>query len=230
MKIIKNGRKRLEIKASQLIERKIQELLKTQESVVIGIPGGRSVSGIFEILKKQPISWEKVHIFMVDERLVSLDDPDSNFNQAWKVFIEYLVKQFKLPRENMHPYIYFNQDTSEGVKAYRAELKKLNGNFDIILLSSGEEGHVASLFPNHESIRNQSEFFIALEDSPKPPKRRISASRKMLQKSKLAVLLFFGKEKRLALEKFQDRNVSINECPAKLVNKISDSYVLTDIK
>ena len=55
MKIIKDKKKVLEIKAAQIISFKIRKLLKTQDNVILGIPGGRSVRGIFELLKKQRI-------------------------------------------------------------------------------------------------------------------------------------------------------------------------------
>jgi len=229
MNFTTDTREAIDQKVTQLIVSKIHELLKTQDKVILGIPGGRSFLGIFDLLKKQTVPWGKVHIFMVDERLVDTDSPQSNFRQAWDACIQYLVEDFDLPRENMHPYTYYNQPVEEGLEAYKTELKEIADGFDIILLSSGEDGHVASLFPNNDSIKDGGEFFISVPDSPKPPAGRISASRKMLQKAKLSILLFLGEEKKQALENFNS-SVSITECPAKLVNEISESYVFTDLK
>lgn len=229
MKIIQNKRKELEIKAANQITQKIHEYLKTQPHVVFAIPGGRSILGIFSLLKHQNISWEKVHIFMADERLVSPDSSDTNFRQAEKEFLEYLVKQNKLPRKNLHPYTYFNFPDEKGLEAYKNELKEISDKFDILLLSSGEDGHVGSLFPHHPSIKDPSEFFIISKDTPKPPTKRLAASRKLLEKSKTAILLFFGETKAQAFKNFQDKNLSIIDCPAKLVQSIQDSHVFLDI-
>src|SRR3989338_11499226 len=169
MKIINAKRKELEIKAVNLITQRTHELLKTQPHVILAIPGGRSISGIFNILKHQNIPWDKVHIFMVDERLSKAEDSQTNFRQAEKEFLEYLVKQNKILRKNLHPYTYFNFPNDKGPNAYRNELKELSDRFDITILSSGEDGHVGSLFPNHDSIKNPSDFFIISNDSPKPP-------------------------------------------------------------
>ena len=54
-------------KAADIIAQSINKLLSTQEQVVLGIPGGRSVSRIFQKLKGKNIPWKKVHIFMIDD-------------------------------------------------------------------------------------------------------------------------------------------------------------------
>lgn len=229
MKLIKGSKKEIEIKAVNIIVRRIRELLKTKDNVVLGIPGGKSVSGILDLLKSQKIPWQKIHIFMIDERPVPLTNSESNFGQAKKIFLDYLTEQYIIPKQNTHPYIYYNLEGNLGTKAYKRELRKISDSYDIAILSAGEDSHIASLFPNHESIKNFSEFFINVANSPKPPKKRMSASKKLLQKSQTAILLFMGEEKRDALNKFLDNRLSINECPAKLINEIRDSYALTDI-
>ena len=228
MKIINAKREELEIKAVNLIASKIHEYLKTQPRVVFAIPGGRSISRIFSLLKHQNIPWGKVHIFMVDERLANSDNSDNNFKQAEKDFLEYLVRQNKLPGINLHPYTYFNFPAEKGLEAYKNELKELSDSFDIVLLSSGEDGHVGALFPHH-SIKNPSDFFVIFNDSPKPPAKRLTSSRKLLEKSKTVILLFFGEEKAKAFKNFQDSKLSILDCPAKLVYKIEDSHVFSDL-
>jgi 6-phosphogluconolactonase len=229
MKIIEDKRKKLELKASQIIAGKIRSLLKVKDKVIFAIPGGKSVSGIFSILRKEKLSWQKVHIFMVDERYVSLDDDMSNYGLAYDSFIRYLFKQHKLPRQNVHPYIYYKLNGKQGINAYKNELREFSHSFDIVLLSAGEDGHVASLFPDHDSVKNQSDYFIKVDNSPKPPKNRMTASRKLLERSGMAVLLFFGICKRDAYEKFLNAKTSVFQCPAKLVQKIEESWILTDV-
>ena len=121
--IIKVKSHELASKAAHLIKKSIDKIEK--DYVVLGVPGGRSAAEIFEALKKEDISWDKVHVFMVDERLVPEDHEDSNF----RLVKEHLAEA--LPEENVHPY---NEN-------YEQELKKYGGAYDIILLSSGEDGH-----------------------------------------------------------------------------------------
>ncbi len=220
--IIRGTRKELEQKAAWLIADQITEMLKDQPTVVLALPGGRSVSGIFQRLREELVPWDKVHIFMVDERLVPLTDKESNF---------LLVQEFladALPKENLHPFMYDESLPDKGTKAYQEELDKYGGVFDIVLVSSGEDGHIAGLYPNHHSIANTESSFITMDDSPKPPSNRMSASRALLEESTLGIVLFFGESKKDALQHFFDNNFLVRQCPAKLISSLPAYMVLTD--
>lgn len=220
----------LDITAVGIIRDAINILLKKQESVIFGIPGGRSVQGIFVLLKNErDIPWERVNIFMVDERIVSTESEESNFKLAKNGFIDQLIGRDVLYEKNVHPFVIDRNQSDLGISSYEYELKRCGGIYDVVLLSAGEDGHIASLFPNHHSIRDESEFFIITNDSPKSPSRRMSISKNLLLKSKIAIILFIGEMKRDAYSKFMDDGVDWTSLPAKLVLKIKDSYLLTDL-
>jgi len=109
-------------------------------------------------------------------------------------------------------------------------LKTYGGKFDVVLLSAGEDGHIGSLFPNHDSIKNDEEGYILVENSPKLPEKRISASRKLIEKSENAILVFFGEGKGDAYEMFKDENTKVEECPAKLVEGIESTTIFSDVE
>jgi len=215
--------------ATELIAKNIANVLKSKEFVVLAVPGGRSVAGIFKEFITADIPWQKVHIFIVDERLVPLEDQKSNYKLAFDSFLGELVAKNKLPKENIHPFVYDSQSIDKGTNAYETELKKFGGVYDIVLLSSGEDGHVGGLYPSHHSFSDESEFFVYMDDSPKPPKDRMSMSRKLLLKSEYAILVYLGAGKKDALDMFLDENVSVKDCPAKIVQEIENSWIVTDI-
>ena len=64
-------------KISKLLKESIDKILSEKEKVLLGLPGGRSVPFIFKYLKDELIEWEKIHVFMVGERLVSIEDDDN---------------------------------------------------------------------------------------------------------------------------------------------------------
>jgi 6-phosphogluconolactonase len=97
-----------------------------------------------------------------------------------------------------------------------------------VLLSAGDDGHVASLFPWHETIRSEEEFFLMTETAPKPPPGRMSASARLIGASAVAVLLFFGHEKRAAFRDYLNAERPVERCPARLINTIREHFVLTD--
>lgn len=209
-KILIGNREELEQKAANLIEEKINLLLK--EKIILGFPGGTSVSGILQNLAKKNLNWEKIHIFLVDERITP-DKKETNFH----IINENFLRKIEIPKENIHRF--------ENLEKYNEEFKSLFEYFDIILLSSGEDGHVASLFP--QGVLH-GENFIKIDNSPKPPSTRMSASLKLLEKSKISFLLFFTKNKKQAYKKFLDESVALEDCPAKLVNETEESYVFVD--
>lgn len=227
--IEKENIKDLDNVVADKIKESIDRVLEGKDYVVLGIVGGRSVRGVFDQLKNVDVAWDKVHIFMVDERLVSIDSKESNFRQANELFISDLMDNDKTGKGNVHPFILEKDLDDYGVRKYEEELKKYGGKFDVVLLSSGGDGHVGALYPNHSSIESDEEFFITMEDSPKPPKKRMSASRKLLERSKFAFVLFYSDEKKKALKNFKNPELSVLDCPVKLVNEISETYVFTDI-
>ena len=226
---IKSTRKNLERYASEVIENCIRKVLKKQGKAIFAIPGGRSVSEIFKNLIGISIPWEKVHLFMVDERMVPLDDTESNFRIAKESFIDLLISNNSLPKENVHPFIINTSETDKGLSQYEKEFKQQGGKADLVLLSAGEDGHVASLFPNHHSIKNESELFITVNDSPKSPKQRITMSRSFIQRAEYVLVFFFGERKRNAYNLFTSDDADSISCPAKLALSVKNSFVFTDI-
>jgi 6-phosphogluconolactonase len=205
----------------------IDDLLRKKDYVILGIPGGRSVLGIFALLKNEErIPWKKIHIFMIDERIVPICDIESNFKLANDGFIKNLIKKNILPKENVHPFI-FKKKADFGLSDYEDELIRYGNFYDIMILSAGEDGHIASLYPKHDSIKNNSGRYLFMEDSPKPPSRRITVSRKMVLKSKVVILLFIGKSKKQAYKKVLDRDDDFYSCPARLVKNVKKLYILT---
>lgn len=216
--------------AADLIARAVDSLLAAQARVVLAVAGGRSVVGTFECLaQRTTMPWQRIHIFMVDERLVALDDSQSNFKLAQDKLFAPLVARQVLPKDNIHPFRY-NPDTPDaGIGAYEAELKKFGGRYDIILLGVGEDGHTAALFPNHHSIRNNAPYFLTMADSPKPPPRRMTASRSLLVRAQYGIALFLGEPKHQALKNYQDQTLSVEACPIKIIDEVKHGFVITDL-
>lgn len=174
---------------------------------VFAVCGGRSVEGIFAALAaRTDLHWPSIHLFLVDERVVAADHPDSNQRQVQAALVEPLFQRAGLPAASLHgfdlPQRPAMADAAAAAEACNGALLALGGRFDAVLLSAGEDGHVASLFPGHRSIDDPSAGYIAFDDSPKPPPGRISASRRLLMGARSAALVFAGEAKRAALSAF----------------------------
>jgi 6-phosphogluconolactonase len=76
----------------------------------------------------------------------------------------------------------------------------------------GEDGHIASLFPNHSYLEDQ--MVVVERYSPKPPKERISMSYKQLNKAYYILKLIIGESKQKATALMQ-KNENI---PVSMIN------------
>jgi 6-phosphogluconolactonase len=199
------------------------------DPLVLAVVGGRSVGGIFAALQKVPVPWTRVHVVLADERLVPIDSDDSNWKLVNVDLVEPLRRSGALPAANIHPFQVDDSLPERGVAAYRETLRQLGGRFHVAVLSAGEDGHTASLFPRHPSVDDPGESYILVTGAPKPPPGRTSASRRLLAATDLGVIAFYGEGKREALRLLDDPELGIRDCPSKVVNQMSAGVVLTDL-
>ena len=118
-------------------------------------------------------------VFYADERVVPLNHPDSNHNLC----MTELFSKVPIPQSNIHTIdISLANDLEELCDAYEKELIHEFAQrdsarfpiFDLILLGIGPDGHTASLFPGHELLSEEDRWVAYIEDSPKPPPKRIT--------------------------------------------------------
>lgn len=149
----------------------------------VALSGGRIMQRCFtatvELAGQRHVSFANVHFFWADERCVPPTDPDSNF----KLANELLLLPLKIAAKNIHR-LRGEDSPAAAVSQAEAELGRTVPNtpghrpvLDLVLLSMGEDGHIASLFPNADpkSLKSRAPF-LPMENSPKPPPRRISLS------------------------------------------------------
>ncbi len=213
---------------AQALGEAIDSVLKENGRMVLGLCGGRSARGVLTHLRGLGIPWERVHIFMVDERILPIESPERNFAIVKEVLAAPLIRASELPADNVHPFIPRAQFEDFGVKEYTRELDKQGGRYDVVFLSAGEDGHIASLFPKGSVLSDDPGHILVL-DAPKPPPRRMSASRRLLLQSRWGVLIVAGEEKRKAYEALRDPRTGFAECPAVLVKQLPGAVVLTDL-
>ena len=64
----------------------------------LGLAGGSLIKMLAKLKEKEDVSWEKWHVFWVDERCVKHNDKESNFGGAYEI----LFKDVPIPRQNLH--------------------------------------------------------------------------------------------------------------------------------
>jgi len=157
----------------------------------IVLTGGQSVLSLYKILSKADSNWDKWHIYIGDERFLPAGHKDRNdqiINEIW-------LDNSTIPKKNIH-FIKAELGLLEARVEYEDILKRID-KFDIVLLSLGDDGHIASLFPNH--IYPEEQMVVVERSSPKPPKERISMSYQQLNKSHYIFKLIIGGSKQKAV-------------------------------
>ncbi len=132
------------------------------------VSGGSTPKPFFDALAERNLDWRKIHITLADERWVASDDKDSN---------EKLVRE-SFPKAANIISLYNGKNTpQEGIADAEKALAKIMP-FSVVILGMGEDGHMASLFPNHPSFQEgiiaAKGNVIAVDNSPKPPSQRIT--------------------------------------------------------
>jgi 6-phosphogluconolactonase len=167
---------------------------------------------------------------MVDERLVPLEDEQSNFGGLKRLLFDSLVEEGVIASEQLHPFVTRPSSSDFGCSAYHDELAKYGGRFSVVVVGVGEDGHIAGLFPHHRTLSETKATFLHFHDSPKPPADRMTASSPLVSGSDLAVVLALGEGKRVAWDAFRNELTSVTECPAKLALAAKECVVLTDLE
>jgi 6-phosphogluconolactonase len=146
----------------------------------------------------QQIDWSRVHLFWGDERYVPEDDEERNEKQAREALLDHI----DIPSSQVHPMAAsdgeFGSDVGAAALAYEqilaanAEPGDPAPNFDVHLLGVGPEGHINSVFPDTPAVRETTRMVVAVEDSPKPPPRRITFTMPAVQRCREVLLLVSG--------------------------------------
>ena len=127
------------------------------------------------------VRFDKWEVFYADERAVPLDHEDSNHRLVKEEWLDKIPAGS--PKPTVHPIdVKYLDDTQELADQYQEVLMRSFAAkdsvklpiFDLLLLGCGPDGHTCSLFPNHELLRESDAWVASIEDSPKPPPRRIT--------------------------------------------------------
>ena len=191
----------------------IESASRAGKSHCVALSGGRIAQIFFtstvEQAKARKISFASVHFFWADERCVPPTDKESNFHLAnGLLFVPLKISEGRVHRIR-------GEDSPENaMKTAESELRRIvppnkNGQpvLDLIFLGMGEDGHVASLFPNTPvEIVNSTKPFLAVENSPKPPSQRISMSYAVIAAAKNIWVLVSGTGKEAALRESLAQN------------------------
>ncbi|MBX7454505.1 6-phosphogluconolactonase [Mycolicibacterium sp. 3033] len=176
----------------------ITAAIAARGSASVVLTGGGTGIGLLERVKERSseIDWSKVHVYWGDERFVTADDDERNDKQAR----EALLDDVDIPAVNVHAMAASDGEFGDDLDAAAAGYEQLldetfvapESEFDVHLLGMGPEGHVNSLFPDTDAVRETQRMVVGVSDSPKPPPRRITLTLPAVARSREVWLVVSG--------------------------------------
>ncbi|VDK81047.1 unnamed protein product [Litomosoides sigmodontis] len=193
----------------------LKKAITERDAAKIALSGGSMPPMVAPLLARlKDIDWSKVRIFVADERMVPLSDNDSNTGAYTKV----------LPSDIIQSFVSYGpvDNTALCAKNYEAQIYRCTTEtdegwpvFDLLLLGIGPDGHTCSLFPGHAVLKENVKWVAEVEDSPKPPPRRITLTLPVINHARYVAFICTGKNKgKLIREIIDDQNSSY---PAAMV-------------
>ncbi|OGJ54587.1 6-phosphogluconolactonase [Candidatus Peribacteria bacterium RIFCSPHIGHO2_02_FULL_49_16] len=214
-------------KSADIIASSIQKSITGRGECLLCLSGGKTPCPVYtEIGKRKDIDWQKVSIFLCDERYVPRDHTMSNQKLIHKTLLRHdqlLVGSSQFPNTSL--------PLEHCIADYAARIKTLwhNHSTDIAILGMGIDGHTASLFPplsdaelgDEKLVLHTTTHQFAVHD-------RITLSLNALAASRHCIVLLTGEKKRHIWEEMMYSNEDERRWPMKRILEICDVTVVTD--
>jgi len=186
---------------------------------LIVLAGGSTPRELYRMLRGADTDWSHWHVYFGDERCLPVHVAERNSRMAASAWLDHVA----IPRDQIHA-IPAETGTRAAALAYSETLRGF-GDFDLVLLGLGEDGHTASLFPGRDwGATASAPDALAVFDAPKPPSQRVSLSAARLSRTRALLFLVEGESKRNAITQWR-AGVDI---PARAIHPASGVDVLVE--
>lgn len=190
--------------AARLLTRLV-DVQAARGSASIVLTGGGIGTATLEALRESPavnaIEWDRLDVWWGDERFVPADDDQRNERQARQALLDHVpvdpARIFPIGASD-------GPDAEpEGAAERYAELLRSRTtpedhgpvpSFDVLLLGLGEEGHVASVFPESPAVYDTRPV-VGVHGCPKPPSLRVSLTLPSIRAAREVWVIVAGESK-----------------------------------
>jgi 6-phosphogluconolactonase len=197
----------------------IEEALAGQELATLAVSGGSTPKLMFEKLATEPVRWDRVHLFWVDERSVPPTDAASNY----KLTEDHLIARARIPHRNLHRVV-GEAKPALAARRYGEEIREFFGleegempHFDIVHRGMGPDAHTASLFPGDPLIDDR-EGIAAATYAEKFKQWRVTLLPGALLAAKHTVFLVAGEDKAEAVRAVFREEYDPKKYPAQIAS------------
>ena len=173
--------------AARLVAERLAEQARAGGGIVL--TGGSTPRRAYELATELEPDWSRAELWWGDERCVPPDDEESNYAMAKAALLD-RIEQLPGAVHRMRGEL----GRDAGAAEYERELTGV-GDFDLVLLGLGPDGHVASLFPNFPSLDVTDRSVIGSEAGHEPFVDRISLTLPRIGATRELLFLVTGDDK-----------------------------------
>ena len=138
---------------SNLIATNISESKSNDFS--IGLSGGNTPKLAYSMMLNDISDFSNITLWTIDDRWLPLTDENSNQKM--------INSNFGKTNAKILPIKYSGENPHEDAELYSLSLKENINKFDTGVIGLGDDGHIASLFPNTAGLEETDNLFIANE-------------------------------------------------------------------
>jgi 6-phosphogluconolactonase len=159
------------------------------------------------------VDWSEVDFYFGDERYVDSWSEDRNALAARRDLLDHVgadpARVHEMPASD-------SGLTLEEAAAAYADTVHANGTgeFDVVMLGMGPDGHVASLFPGHPALDVEDRIAVAVSGSPKPPAERLSLTFPALNRTRAVWFVVSGEGKAETVARARRSGADRHDVPA----------------
>lgn len=206
--------------ASNFLKNRIEALLQAKDIVHIALPGGSTPMPILKLLANEKLDWARVCFYQTDERIIPIDNKENNYSFLNDVF-------FSQTKALSFPMYTGEHSPEQSCESYIIDLEKLENHnniprFDLIVLGMGEDGHIASLFPN-SALLSELNKWVAVDQEKRNGTSRMTLCFPVLNNALETVLLIRGSNK---IKLIEDKEARKNLPIETLINQNQNLTVL----
>jgi len=190
------------------------EAITERNQFTLALSGGSTPWRMLGKLAEYDLSWQRVKVFQVDERVVPDGDPERNLVHIRKEFAD----RISLPSDNLYAMPVDSEDLDEGARRYERDLIQVAGEppiLDVIHLGLGEDGHTASLVPD-QPVLETTDRDVAITDTYNG-RQRMTLTYPVINRARHILWLMTGEGKAEMLNRMIQ---SDREIPAGRVNQM----------
>ena len=193
----------------------ISSEINDSENYSLGLSGGSTPKFFYEIFAEKYKNYSNIYLWTVDERHVDINDDKSNQRMINSIFSNSNL--------NIIEYSY-EEDPGNSAKNYTTKVLSKFDKFNAAILGVGEDGHIASLFPDTAALNADEKGFVHNEVNILT-RWRVTSTFELLKNVEHVYLLVTGDNKKEIIEKIgKENDLPVNE----LIRLRKKTVLLTD--